>query len=75
LRRPTSDARWQVGEASAAGNHLVEFVELLIAAMIATFGDELARDVELLPRFLCERRRSVRIRQDRPRRAPLNETV
>jgi hypothetical protein len=43
--------------------------------VVAAFGDELARDVELLPRFLLKRRRSVWIRQDRRWWARLDEAV
>ncbi len=49
-----SDARTQIGEAAAAGDDGVEFGELLVAAVIAAFGDEHARRVELFARFLYE---------------------
>jgi hypothetical protein len=47
----------QIGEAPAAGDDGVELGQLLVATMVAAFGDELARDLELLPRFLSERGR------------------
>ena len=48
-----SDAGRQVGEAAAASDHGVKLGELLVAAVVAAFGDELARDVEPLPRLLA----------------------
>ena len=47
----------------AAGDDFVKFGEFLVAAMVAAFEDELARDVELLPRLFLERPRSVGLEQ------------
>ena len=69
----TSDARRQIGEAAAAGDDGVELGEFLVAAVVATFGDELARHVELLPRFLTERGRSGRVGGSGRRRVWLDE--
>ena len=69
LRREAAGRR-----TAAAGDDLVELGELLVAAMVTAFGDELARDVELLPRLFPKRRLSVGIRQDRRRWARLDET-
>ena len=55
-----SDPRWQVGETAAVGDDRVELGQLLVATMVAAFGDELARDVELFARFFLEPRGFVR---------------
>jgi hypothetical protein len=49
-----SDAGRQVGEAVPPGNDGVKLGQLLVAAVVAAFGDELARRAELFARLLAE---------------------
>lgn len=46
------------------GDDGVGFGELLVAAIIAAFGDGFARDVELLSRFRLEGQRGLEFAQD-----------
>lgn len=48
-----------------SGDDGLEFGEFLVAVMIAAFGDEFARDVELLPRLRLECQRGLEFVQDR----------
>jgi hypothetical protein len=65
----------EVGEAAAAGDDGVELGQLLVATMVAAFGDELARDVELLPRLFVERGRRGGVGQNGSWWARLDEAV
>jgi hypothetical protein len=56
-----------------ASDNLIEFGELLVAAMVAAFGDQLAGDVELLPSFLSERGRRGGVGWNGSWWAPLDE--
>ena len=49
-----SYTRRQAGEAAGPREDLVEFGQLRVAAVVAACRDELAGDVELLPRLLPE---------------------
>ena len=60
-----SDARRQIGEAARASDDGVELGEFLVAPVVAAFGDELARHVELLPRLLPERGRRGGVGRER----------
>jgi hypothetical protein len=71
----SSDARRQIGEAAAAGDDGVKLGELLIAAVVAAFGDELAPNVELLQRLSLEPGRRGRVGQSGRRRARFDEAV
>jgi hypothetical protein len=57
---------------TVAAHDSVEFGQFLVAAMVAAFGNELARDVELLAGFFPEPRGFVRVRQNGRRRARLD---
>ena len=56
LGRSTSNARRELGEATSAGDNVVELGKLLVAPMIAAIRNQLARRVELLARFRQEAR-------------------